>query len=318
MAARVSIDLDELALLRAEAHGFSFLPHQPVSSLLAGRHDSRLRGRGLAFDELRAYHPGDDVRTIDWRATARLRTTYVRTYTEERERPVLLLVDQRAPMFFGSRRATKSVVAAELAALAAWRTLSVGDRVGGLVFDDAEVVEVRPHKSRSRALHLLHEVARKNAALAVRHGAPAWPADAPHSHVTLDRVLDAAARLARHDHLVVLISDLTDAGEGVRRRVAAIQRRNDLLVVPVFDPLGATITARPGMVAAHRDPATGREDRVRVPTGAAFEDAYRAEFASLVDEWASLFRALRVPLLPVSTAESVADQLRRLFGAVPR
>jgi uncharacterized protein (DUF58 family) len=89
MAARSSVTLEELILLRAEARGFSLLPRQPVNSLLAGRHASRLRGRGLAFEELRRYHAGDDIRAIDWRATARLRAPHIRVYSEERERAVL-------------------------------------------------------------------------------------------------------------------------------------------------------------------------------------------------------------------------------------
>jgi uncharacterized protein (DUF58 family) len=95
------------------------------------------------------------VRLIDWRATARRGSAHVRVYNEERERPVLVVVDQRFPMFFGSRRAMKSVVAAELAALAAWRTLDAGDRIGGLVFNEEEIVEIRPHRSQGRAMRLL-------------------------------------------------------------------------------------------------------------------------------------------------------------------
>ena len=140
MSARITIRLQELIALRAQARGFSLLPRQPVGSLLAGRYDSRLRGRGLTFEELRHYQQGDDVRTIDWKATARLRSPQVRVYTEERERPVLLVVDQRRPMFFGSRRAMKSVTAAEVAALGAWRALSAGDRVGGIVFNETTVL----------------------------------------------------------------------------------------------------------------------------------------------------------------------------------
>ncbi len=165
MSARVTITLDELILLKADAHGYSFLPRQPVHSLLAGRHASRLRGRGLAFEELRRYQPGDDVRSIDWRATARRGAAHVRVYSEERERPVLLVVDQRTPMFFGSRHAMKSVVAAQLAALSAWRTLRVGDRVGGIVFNEAELVEIRPKRSQTTVLRLLNEVVRFNQAL---------------------------------------------------------------------------------------------------------------------------------------------------------
>ena len=119
---------EELVRLRHSARGFSYLPKQPVGSLLAGRKRSRLRGRGLDFDELRHYRPGDDIRTMDWRVTNRTGKPHVRVYTEERDRPVMLVVDQRLPMFFGSRWKMKSVVAAEVAALTAWRVLDVGDR----------------------------------------------------------------------------------------------------------------------------------------------------------------------------------------------
>ena len=128
------VTLEDLLGLRHRARGFSFLPRQPVHSLLTGRHASRLRGRGLDFEELRHYAEGDDTRTIDWLATARRASPHVRVYTEERDRSVLLLVDQRLSMFFGSRRAMKSVVAAKAAALAAFRVTSLGDRAGAVGF----------------------------------------------------------------------------------------------------------------------------------------------------------------------------------------
>ena len=105
-------DLAELVRMQYKARGYSFLPRQPVHSVLAGRHASRLRGRGLNFEEIRRYLPGDDIRNMDWRVTARTRKPHVRVYTEERDHPILLLIDQRQNMFFGSRRAMKSVVAA--------------------------------------------------------------------------------------------------------------------------------------------------------------------------------------------------------------
>src|SRR5215470_1321819 len=144
MEARAYVSLDDLLRLRHRAKGFSFLPKQPVHSLLAGRHASRLRGRGLEFEELRRYYEGDDVRAIDWRATARLNEPQLRVYKEERDRSVVLLVDQRLSMFFGSRQAMKSVVAAEAAALSAWRVTSLGDRIGGIVFSESGLEEIRP------------------------------------------------------------------------------------------------------------------------------------------------------------------------------
>lgn len=303
MSARATVDLDHLVLLKAEARGFSFLPRQPAASLLAGRHASRLRGRGITFEELRAYRPGDDIRAIDWKATARLRSTQVRVYTEERERPVLLVADQRSPMFFGSRRAMKSVSAAEVAALAAWRALQAGDRIGALVFNESGISEFRPHRSETRVLAILHELVRMN-----RRLADALPA----GDVTLNQALEAALRIAHHDHLVILISDLDGADERTEELATRIAAHNDIIVVAVFDPLGAVLTPRPGMVAATPG------GRVRLPADPGFPPAFRRAFQRLLDRWTGIFRSLRVPVLPVSTASSAAGQLRDLFGRTTR
>src|SRR5210317_2432637 len=148
----VYTNLRALVRLRYTAQGFSYLPRQSVRSLLAGRKRSRLRGRGLGFDELRHYRPGDDIRTMDWRVTNRTGKPHVRVYTEERDRPVMVVVDQRLPMFFGSRRKMKSVVAAEMAALTAWRVLSVGDRVGAILFNDSRTLEAKPSRNERKII----------------------------------------------------------------------------------------------------------------------------------------------------------------------
>lgn len=300
--ARVTIDLDHLLLLKAEARGFSFMPRQPVSSLLAGRHSSRLRGRGLAFEELRHYQQGDDVRTIDWKATARLRSPQVRVYSEERERPVLFVVDQRRPMFFGSRRAMKSVAAAEITALGAWRALGSGDRVGGIVFNESELVDLRPQRGQPQVLRLLHETACLNQALA-KNTTPSGTLT-----LTLNHALDAARRRANHDHLVVLVSDFDGADDETRRLATQIAAHNDMLAIAVYDPLGASLQGLPGMLA---DTGSGC---VAIPLDAGFPAAFQRAFARRLDEWTEIFRALKVPVLPISTATPPADQLRELFG----
>jgi uncharacterized protein (DUF58 family) len=301
--AGVQTTLEELLLLRAEARGFSFLPRQPVTSLLSGRHASRLRGRGLAFEELRHYQQGDDIRSMDWRATARLRSPHVRVYSEERERPVLLVVDQRRTMFFGSRRAMKSVVAAEVAALGAWRTLAAGDRVGGIVFNDGELVDLVPHRSQTRVLRLLHEVVRLNQLLAEQ------PDEQTAPQVSLNDALQAATRRAAHDHLVVLISDLDGADETTKRLATELASHNDVLIVGIYDPLGASLQVQPGMNVVDRGVTYD------LPTGAAFADSFRQAFEDLLDQWMEIFRALRVPVIPLSAASSPIEQLRDLFGA---
>ena len=219
--ARAYVSLDELTRLRGPARGFSLLPRQPRGGALAGRHGSRLRGRGLDFAELRRYQDGDDIRTIDWLATARMRAPQVRLYAEERDRVVLLIVDQRITMFFGSRRATKAVVAAEAAALAAWRVVEAGDRIAALVFDDHERMVVRPSRRVATVQRVLSEIVRLNNRLT---------ADAPPPDpAMLNRALAEAARLAPHDWLIVVISDSFGADATTGQLVSGLCAHNDVI-----------------------------------------------------------------------------------------
>ena len=166
-------ELDSLIALQFKAGGFTLKHNQPVHSLLFGRRASHVRGRGLDFEELRNYIAGDDVRSIDWRVTARTQKPYVRVYSEERDRPTMLVVDQRINMFFGSRRSMKSVVAAEIAALAAWRVFHQGDRVGAFVFNDDVTEEIRMRRSRATVLRILDRISHQNHLL--RGDSPSQP-----------------------------------------------------------------------------------------------------------------------------------------------
>lgn len=303
MNARIEVTFDELWMLQAKARGFSLQARQPISSLLAGRHASRLRGRGLAFEELRQYRAGDDVRTIDWKATARLRSPQVRVYSEERERPVLFVLDQRTPMFFGSRRMMKSVAAAEVMALGAWRTLASGDRVGGIVFNEGEAVEVRPHRSRMRLLQLFHEAIRFNHQLT--KGSPIA------GEVTLNVALRQALNVATHSHLVVVISDLDGADEETERLTTRLAAHNDVLIVAIYDPLGAVLSGAAGMMASDRGQVW------EIPPGGSFSARFRQAFQERLDQWTTLFHNLRIPVLPISTAEPVDEQVRTILGDRP-
>jgi uncharacterized protein (DUF58 family) len=299
--ARAYVTLDELTRLRHRAKGFSFLPRQPVHSLLTGRHASRLRGRGLDFEELRHYFEGDDTRTIDWSATARRGEPHVRVYTEERDRNVLLLVDQRQSMFFGSRHAMKSVAAAEAAALAAFRVTSLGDRVGAIVFSEHGLAEIRPEARAAGVRRILAEVVRHNRLLAA-DGPPADPA-------LLNEVLRRAARLANHDWLVCLISDTAGADEESVRRVTEITAHNDALSVFVHDLLEADL------------PDIGRailsegEQQIEVDLSSRrLRQSFATGFAQRrqVAERFSLHHA--IPVLPISTDRDVAEQFREHLG----
>jgi uncharacterized protein (DUF58 family) len=300
--ARAYVTLDDLLKLRHRATGFSFLPRQPVHSLLAGRHASRVRGRGLDFEELRPYVEGDDTRAIDWLATARLGRPHVRVYNEERDRSVLLLVDQRLSMFFGSRRAMKSVVAAEAAALAAWRITSLGDRAGAIVFSESGIVEERPRARETAVRQIAAALVRQNQSLKITNNKTVEPG-------LLNDALRRAGRLATHDWLICLITDAFGADETTVELVTRMTSHNDVLTIFIHDPLEAALPDIGNVVMA--DAAS----QIEVDTSAhGLRTRFAADFLTRRDRIAAFSRDRAIPMLPISTEQDVVDQLRKLLG----
>ncbi len=298
-------NLDDLVRVRFKARDFSFKPRQPVTSILSGRYASRLRGRGLNFEELRRYLPGDDVRTIDWRVTARTRQPHVRVYTEEKDRSVLLLVDQRTNMFFGSRDRMKSVTAAELAALGAWRALDVGDRVGAGVFNDTEVTDIQPQRSQQAVMSILGTVVQMNQRLRVTTDIEPNPG-------MLNEALRKAVRLAPHDVLVVIVSDFFGVDAETERLSANLAAHNDVLGLLVHDPLrlnpqGYSISVSDGSLQMQMDLAN---KNVREKLA----ENYRLEQERIT----RFLKKLSAPLLLVSNEGDVVKQVRRLLGVPGR
>ena len=302
----VYVSLEDLIRIRHRTRGFSFLPRQPVHSLLAGRHASKVRGRGLNFEEIRGYLPGDDVRSIDWKVTARTRKTHVRVFTEERDRPTFFVVDQRLSMFFGTRRNMKSVTAAELAAAGAWRVFDVGDRIGAAIFDDTDVDEARPHRSKRTVLQILHTLVEKN------HRLRADSAITPNPSM-FNRVLQRVAQTVSHDFLIVIISDFDGANEETRRILSKLCQHNDVLALAVFDPSATEI------------PATGRlvvssgELQVELDLGNAATRQRITEFAdSRLQSVLAWQEELGLPVIPVSSEDDSLEQVRHLLGGAVR
>lgn len=299
---QVYADLDELVRLRYKASGFSFLPRQPVHSILSGQHSSRLRGRGLNFEELRHYLPGDDTRNIDWKVTARTREPYVRVYTEEKDRTVWLLVDQRMSMFFGSRWKMKSVVAAEAAAVAAWRVLSTGDRVGAVIFNDSKLSIVPPQRSQERVVQILKKIIEKNHALNANSDVEPGPQ-------MLNQALQRVAALARHDCLICLIGDGTGIDADTRKYVTRLTEHNDVLSVFIHDPLEQEIPEAGRLVFS--DGSNQLEFNTEEK---ALRDAYARDFQQRIEQMKSTSRKHSIPLLPIHTATPVLEQVRDLLG----
>lgn len=301
----VHVSLSALAALEHRSRILAPGTRHPLHAMLAGVHDSRIRGRGLDFRELRYYLPGDDVRAIDWRVSVRTGHPHVRVYAEERDRPVMLVVDQRLNMFFATRRAMKSVVAAEAAALLGWSLRRSGDPIGALVFDDRDDMLFAPHRGRAGWLRILGEIARRNAALHAESTQPQAPG-------MLDRILAGLLRTLSPGHLIVLLSDFDGMGTGTPALVGRLASQHALIAMPVRDP-GADVWPERGLHVVgdgHVQLALTGGDRKERDCLAAAADAHRERVARLRSE-------LAVPLLELTTAEDVAPQLQRAFAVDP-
>jgi len=299
--AGVYANLDDLIRIQFKARDFSFLPQQPVSSILSGRYASKLRGRGLNFEEIRRYRPGDDIRTMDWKVTARTRSPHVRVYTEEKDRAVVLIVDQRINMFFGTRDKLKSVTAAELAGLGAWRAVDVGDRVGAVVFNDTELVDIRPQRSHKTVMSILGTVVRMN------HALQSDASDVPNPDM-LNRALEKALQLVPHDALVVMISDYFGVDDRTERLTARMAEHNDVLALLVHDPIRLQpteqkLTVSDGSLQMEID-FSKKQVRENIVENYSEEQRRIKRFLN----------KLAAPLLMVSNEGDVVDQVRRLLG----
>lgn len=227
MSHGVTVTLRDLMRLREPATRLAYTAHNFARAGSSGNYLSAFRGRGMEFAEVRRYIPGDDVRTIDWRVTARTGQPHTKLFQEERERPVVLIVDQSTAMRFGTRRAFKSVAAAQAAAVLAWSASEKGDRVGGFVFADAEHREIRPTRGRRGALRFLRGLVDVSATTS--HCAePAW----------IDAV-SRAQRIARPGTWVCIISDFDGAEKHpeVETTLMHLNRHCELALILVFDPL---------------------------------------------------------------------------------
>jgi uncharacterized protein (DUF58 family) len=297
-------ELDSLIALQFKVGGFSLKHNQPVHSLLFGRRASHVRGRGLDFEELRGYVAGDDVRSIDWRVTARTKKPYVRVYSEERDRPTMLVADQRINMFFGSRRSMKSVVAAEVCALAAWRVFHQGDRVGAFIFNDDTTEEVRMHRSRATVLRILDRIAHQNHLL--RSDSRSQPRPE-----RLNQVLESVARVCRHDALILVASDFDGADEMTRDLLLHLSRSNDVICCLTYDPLAVKLPPAELLVVSNG------ELQVELQLG---QEKVRKSILEVSDKRMRAILAwqheLGIPVLPLSTAEEVPQQVRHLLGQV--
>ena len=297
----VYVTLRDLIALQFEARGFSFLPKYAVQSILSGRHRSKLRGRGLDFEEVRQYVKGDDIRNIDWKVTARVGSTHTKVFTEEKERPVLFVVDQSSKMFFGSIKYMKSVIAAQLAAVGCWRVLEVGDRVGGFVFNDSKIQFISPKRNRHSVQRYLGLIAQQNQSLS-KYSNQQNKLDHP-----LNQTLKQAAQLVKHDYLVIVASDFNNADDHTMKSLIRIKKNNDVVLARIIDPAEAKLPEA-------RITFTDGTYQTRLESERKVRNSFEEEQADFRLKQAESFKKYGFPLLDFDTSDTAAKQLRSMLS----
>ncbi len=234
----VRLTIDELLALRREAMALDLASSYRVSSTLAGGYRSKFRGRGMDFDEVRPYQPGDDIRNIDWRVTARTGKPHTKLFREERERPVFLLLDQSKHLFFGSRVAFKSVIAARAASLLIWASITAGSRIGGVLFDDSGHLEHRPSGRRRDALALLKKISyRHNRVLDGIESKKAPIQSAETEQSSFAQSLARLRRLAKPGSLIYIFSDFRTLDTDCKRHISRLSQHNEIQAYLLTDPM---------------------------------------------------------------------------------
>jgi len=298
------ISLQDLLKQRYAARTLEYATHKRSVAGISGLHMSKIRGRGIDFEEFRPYQAGDDIRTIDWRVTARIGKPFTKVFREERERPVLIAVDQSSTMFFGSRTAFKSVVAAQAAAVFAWLAIDNGDRVGGLVYGDDQFSLVRPKRSRRSALHLLNQIQQLNAGLAVNAATRATGQNPEAGG--LATALGRIRRITKPGSTLYIISDFSSINAAGFQYLSQISRHNNVVCCFVYDPLEESLPL-PGYYSI----TDGRDKGTLNTFSKKARDSYSSVFQQRLDFLQGELTKLQIPLLTMKTDEPVVERIHQ-------
>jgi uncharacterized protein (DUF58 family) len=291
----IHLSAAELISLRPRCHALRLPMRQPAASALAGAYRSRFRGRGVDFLESRNYQPGDDIRNMDWRVTARTGRPHTKVFQEERERPVLVVMDASPSLYFGTRRVLKSVAAGQLAAAVAWSAVRRGDRIGGFFFAPGRHRELRPAGGRRGAMRMIQ-------------GLVDWLQPEQVSserQEPLSSALERVRHTVRPGSLVIIISDFFGLDENSNRHLSRLRQHNDVVGCQVLD-------AAEYQLPAGRYPITDGEHISVLDMGRKDSRSnYEAMSLRHLDEPRRLFQKHQCGWLVLHTNEDPVDVLGR-------
>jgi len=301
----VRVCLNDLVQARHHISGLEGRRRTRSHALLAGGERSPFKGRGIDFEESRRYQPGDDVRLMDWRVTARTNEPYLKVFREERERPVFMVVDDRQAMHFGTKVAFKSVAAAQASALLGWASHARGDRVGGIVFAESDHVEIRPKGGRRGILQLLNVLASRPTESPVKNPEPSDSALS--FQLALNRVLKAA----RPGSLIFLLSDFRNWDQASKTAVLRLGAHHEVVAVFIYDQVEQSAPP-PGSY-----PITdGQSHGVLRTHVSQVVQAYSQAFNTRHEEVRRLCRSRGIGFVPLATHDDIPAQLTKGFQAL--
>jgi uncharacterized protein (DUF58 family) len=298
----ITIDVDELIAVRARLDRLTLRQIRRHASTHSDARAMRLRGRGMEYEESRAYVFGDDVRTLDWRVMARTGEAHTKLFAEEKERASLIAVDLSASMFYGTRFAFKSWAAAQLAAHLGWLASFAGERIGGLVVSSAHHAEVRPGKTRSGLLGLFHHLA-----LADQRRGPSVAGAS-----RLNFLLGELRRVARPGTDIVLISDFLGIDRDTLQALAVLTRHNQLYHYWIHDDSEISEWPRGGYPILSKQGAAILDlDDSRQRAGL---KQHQQQHRQHIESTCSAFG---IPMLPISCNRDVTRQLLQGLQSSP-
>ncbi len=286
----VSIRLKTLIDLAKSISMLKLRRHQ-IQAGQNGEYVSRFKGRGMEFDETRIYQPGDDIRSIDWRVTARSDKTHTKIYREERERPVFISVDYRPAMAFATRGVFKSVQASKIAGLLAWSAHANGDRIGGQIFNEHGCQEIKPKGGKHAVLHFLNALVK--------------PDCVNDANISLERVLTRLIQHTRPGSLVYVISDFRGLTETAELHLSKLGRHCEVVLIHVYDPLESQLPTkgRFRFTDAIRDIVVDSSDKQRLAK-------YQQRFQQQQLHLQTLSKKWRMTLLQCSTTDDPLEVIR--------
>ena len=298
------IELDDLIGARFAAKDVNLQQRRKALSLLAGPNKTNFRGRGIDFEEVRAYQPGDDIRTIDWRVTARSGKAHTKLFNEERERPLLIVNDQRQNMFFGSQHCFKLTLACYLSALIAWAGLQQGDRIGGLIFGNNSHHELRPRRSRQSVLSLIQHCQDYNKKLNSHSGVQLSATE------QLKDTLIELRRIAKPGSALFLISDFSGYNdEEVKKQLYLLSKHCEITAFFVYDKLEKNLP-----LAGQYTVTDGENKRQFFSGDKKLREQYSQLFQQKLTDLHTLFSKAGIPLIEIGTHQSPLKRLLEFYG----